>query len=202
VTAQIESEASRLKCGISTPKGLYIPAQGNALGNLCNNPALKGRDIGNERRPQMAQSLSKILLHVVFSTKNREPWIEESLQSGLHAYLAGACRAVGSEALRIGGTENHAHIACTLPRTLTVSQLLEEIKKSSSQWMKKQDGGNQRFAWQAGYGAFSLGQSQLPALITYIDNQREHHRVRSFDDELRDLLQRYGVAHDEKYLWD
>lgn len=150
----------------------------------------------------MAQSLSKILLHVVFSTKNREPSIHGALQPKLQAYLAGACRSVGSEAIRVGGTENHVHIACTLPRTLTVSLLLEDKKKSSSHWMKKQDGGNKRFAWQAGYGAFSLGQSQLPALITYIDNQREHHRVRSFDDELRDLLQRYGVAHDEKYLWD
>jgi len=150
----------------------------------------------------MAQSLSKILLHIVFSTKNRMPLAEESMQPELHAYLAGSCRAVGSEALRIGGTENHVHIACTLPRTLTVSQLLEEVKKSSSLWMKKQDKGNPQFAWQAGYGAFSLGQSQLPALVRYIDNQQEHHRICSFDDELRDLLQKYGVSYDEKYLWD
>jgi REP element-mobilizing transposase RayT len=94
------------------------------------------------------------------------------------------------------------HIACTLPRTLTVSQLLEEIKKSSSQWVKKRDNGSPQFAWQAGYGAFSLGQSQLPALVRYIDNQREHHRARSFDDKLRDLLQKYGVSYDEKCLWD
>ena len=164
--------------------------------------ALKGRDIPGSRQTSMPQSLAKILLHTVFSTKNREPWIPESLQPRLHAYLAGACRAVASEALRVGGTENHVHIACTLPRTLTVSQLLEAIKKSSSQWVKKQDEANRRFAWQAGYGAFSLGQSQLPALVHYIDNQQEHHRARSFDDELRDLLQKYGIAYDERYLWD
>jgi REP element-mobilizing transposase RayT len=148
------------------------------------------------------QSLSKILLHIVFSTKNREFWISESLQPRLHAYLAGACRAMNSEALRVGGTDNHVHIACTLPRTLTVSRLLEEIKKSSSQWVKKQGEANTQFTWQAGYGAFSLGQSQLSALVRYIDNQREHHRIHSFDDELRDLLQKYGVPYDERYLWD
>lgn len=150
----------------------------------------------------MPQSLSKILLHIVFSTKNREFWISESLQPRLHAYLAGACRAMNSEALRVGGTDNHVHIACTLPRTLTVSRLLEEIKKSSSQWVKKQGEANTQFTWQAGYGAFSLGQSQLSALVRYIDNQREHHRIHSFDDELRDLLQKYGVPYDERYLWD
>ena len=150
----------------------------------------------------MPQSLSKVLLHIVFSTKNRQPWIAQHLQPALHAYLAGACRASNCEALRVGGTENHVHIACTLSRTLTVSQLLEAIKKSSSQWIKKQNEAHRQFAWQGGYGAFSVGQSRLPALLRYIDNQREHHRTRSFDDELRDLLQRYGVAYDERYLWD
>jgi REP element-mobilizing transposase RayT len=104
--------------------------------------------------------------------------------------------------LRIGGTDNHVHIACSLPRTLTVSQLLEEIKKPSSQWIKKQEKGNQDFSWQAGYGAFSLGQSQLPSLIRYIDDQEKHHRIRNFEDELRDLLEKYGAAYDERFLWD
>jgi len=150
----------------------------------------------------MPQSLAKVLLHIVFSTKNRKPRILGALQPQLHAYLAGACRALGSEALRVGGTEDHVHIACTLPRTLTVSQLLEEIKKSSSKWMKNQDEANADFSWQTGYGAFSLGKSQLPALIRYIDRQPEHHRVRSFDDELRELLRKYDVAYDERYLGD
>ena len=150
----------------------------------------------------MPQSLSKVLLHIVFSTKGREPWIPAGVQPGLHAYLAGACRAVGSQAYRVGGTDNHVHVACILPRTLTISGLLEEIKKSSSHWMKRQEGAPDRFCCQAGYAAFSLGQSQLPALLHYIDNQREHHRVRTFNEELVDLLQRYGVDYDERYLWD
>ncbi len=150
----------------------------------------------------MAQSLSKILLHLVFSTKRRQASIPSDLSKDLHAYIAGTCRALGSEAYRVGGTEDHVHIACTLPRTMTVSKLLEETKKTSSSWFKGQDTRCHDFSWQAGYGAFSLGQSQLPSLIRYIDNQQEHHRMKSFREELLELLQRYGVEYDERFLWD
>lgn len=150
----------------------------------------------------MPQSLSKILLHLVFSTKNREPWIATEIQPRLHGYLAGACRAFSSQAFRVGGTNDHVHIACSLPRTLTVSSLLEEIKKSSSAWMKEQGDGYAMFKWQAGYGAFSLGQSQLPDLLRYIENQGEHHRTRPFTEELLEIVKRYGVEYDERYLWD
>ncbi len=150
----------------------------------------------------MAQSLSRILLHLVFSTKSREPWIEPSVRAPLHAYLAGAVRALNAEAYRVGGVADHVHIACTLPRTLTVSRLLEEIKKSSSMWIKQQTPTCHGFAWQAGYGAFSLGQSQLNALIAYIDGQEEHHRKRTFKEEYVAFLRRYGVDYDERYVWD
>jgi len=149
----------------------------------------------------MSQSLSNILLHLVFSTKDREPIIPESVQPKLYAYLAGACRAQGSEAFRIGGTENHVHVACSLPRNLTVSKLLEEIKKTSSKWIKTQDPTGKDFLWQDGYGAFSLGQSQIVPLIHYIDNQQEHHRKQTFKDELLVLLKKYNVEYDEKYIW-
>lgn len=150
----------------------------------------------------MSQSLSKVLLHIVFSTKNRQKTIPKHLRAKLHAYLAGVCRSKGSEAYRVGGTDDHVHIACTLPRTLTMAKLVEEIKKPSSLWMKQQEGGTGQFSWQAGYGIFSLGQSQLPALLRYIDNQEEHHRTKSFKEELLELLEKYGVEYDEKYLWD
>ena len=150
----------------------------------------------------MAQSLSKVLLHIVFSTKNRQKTIPKHLRAKLHAYLAGVCRSKGSEAYRVGGTDDHVHIACTLPRTLTMAKLVEEIKKPSSLWMKQQEGGTGQFSWQAGYGIFSLGQSQLPALLRYIDNQEEHHRKKSFKEELLELLETNGVEYDEKYLWD
>ena len=116
--------------------------------------------------------------------------------------MAGTCRALGSEAYRVGGTNDHVHVACTLPRTVTTAKLLEEIKKSSSVWMKKQPDGHPAFAWQAGYGVFSLGQSQLPALIDYIDRQHEHHRTKTFQEEFVDFLDKYGIEYDEKYLWD
>ena len=149
----------------------------------------------------MAQSVSKVLLHLVFSVKNREGLIPENLQPQLHAYLAGACRANGSEAYRVGGTADHVHIACTLPRTLTISKLLEEIKKSSSAWIKAQNPALTGFAWQAGYGAFSLGQSQWAHIIQYIDNQPERHRKRTFKEEFIEFLERYGVEYDGRYLW-
>lgn len=150
----------------------------------------------------MAQSLSKVLIHLVFSTKGRIPAIPTEIEKDVHAYLAGACRAHGSEAYRVGGTPDHVHIACSLPRTLSVSKLVMEIKKTSSAWLKDHDQRCHSFSWQAGYGAFSLGQSQLKTLIRYIDDQNRHHRNRSFQDELYDLLKLYGIDYDERYLWD
>lgn len=153
-------------------------------------------------RLRMAQLLAHIIIHVVFSTKNREPTIAADVMSRLHAYLAGVCRNQDSEAFRVGGTADHVHIACSLPRTDSVSRLVQEIKASSSSWMKTIDGGHRRFAWQAGYGAFSVGQSQLPALVRYIDGQGEHHRVKTFQEEFTEFLQRYRVASDERYVWE
>jgi putative transposase len=149
----------------------------------------------------VAQSLSKILLHLIFSTKNRTDIIPPEIMNDLHAYLAGCCSKLGSDAYRVGGTSNHIHIACTLPRTTTVSKLLEEIKKSSSAWIKTQDIRCKRFSWQAGYGAFSCGQSQLNALIKYIDRQQEHHRKKTFEEELIEILTSYQVSYDRQYLW-
>ena len=148
----------------------------------------------------MPQSLAKVLLHIVFSTKNREPYISDELQPNLHAYLAGACRAVNSEGLRVGGTKDHVHIVCTLPRTLTISKLLEEIKKSSSSWVKDQ--GVHQFAWQAGYGAFSVSQGHLSTVISYIENQQEHHREKTYKEEVLDFLKEYNIECNEKYLWE
>ena len=150
----------------------------------------------------MAHSLAKILLHIIFSTKNRHAWINDSIKPRLHAYLAGTCRNLGSHAYRVGGTENHVHIACTLPRTLPVCLLVEQIKTSSSAWVKKEDPTCANFAWQAGYGVFSLGQSQLAAIIKYIDRQHEHHQKVSFKQEVAELVEKYGIETDARYLLD
>jgi REP element-mobilizing transposase RayT len=149
----------------------------------------------------MAQSLSRVLLHVTFSTKGREGLIAESVRNELHAYLAGICRGQGAEAFRVGGTADHVHIACTLPRTVSVSTLVQQAKQSSSAWMKARGPIGQGFQWQAGYGAFSVGQSQLPALMRYIERQEEHHKKATFQEEFLAFLSKYGIEYDERLLW-
>ncbi len=150
----------------------------------------------------MAQSLSKILLHIVFSTKNRKNLIIPVSEKRLHAYIATICRNMGSQAYRVGGTEDHVHIACTLPRTLSTAKLLEQIKTDSSKFMKREFAGCPNFDWQDGYAAFSLGQSQLNAFLAYIDRQKEHHGKISFKQEILKLFKRYEIEYDERYLWD
>ncbi len=149
----------------------------------------------------MAQSLSQILLHLIFSTKNRAPLISADIEAHLFAYMATCCRNLGCEVYKIGGTENHVHIACTLPRTMTVSKLMEEAKATSSKWIKTQGAHYQDFAWQAGYGVFSLGQSQLETLINYINKQKKHHVKQTFQEEYLMLLKKYDVPYDDRYIW-
>ena len=147
----------------------------------------------------MPQSLAKILVHVVFSTKNREPMIACEIRPALHAYIIGILENLCCPSLQMGGTADHVHSLLSLARTWTVADVVEEVKKSSSKWMKQQ--GIASFFWQGGYGAFSIGESQLRALVSYIGEQEEHHRHLSFQEEFRRLLDRYGVAYDERYVW-
>jgi putative transposase len=150
----------------------------------------------------MAQSLSNILLHIVFSTKHRQRWIDVTVEQELFAYLAKACDTLDCPSHAVGGTDDHVHIACSLSRTVTVSKLIQEVKQDSSKWIKTKGRSYGDFAWQNGYGAFSIGQSQLADLRRYIANQRDHHQRVSFQDEYRELLKRYGVQFDEQYVWD
>jgi putative transposase len=146
------------------------------------------------------QSLAKILVHVVFSTKNREHMIAREIRPALHAYIIGILENLRCPSLQTGGTADHIHTLLPLARTCTVADVVAEVKKSSSKWMKQQ--GSANFFWQGGYAAFSIGESQLPALASYIAEQEEHHRHLSFQEEFRRLLDRYGVAYDERYVWD
>lgn len=150
----------------------------------------------------MAQSLSNILLHIVFSTKHRRPWIAADMETELFAYLATACRTLDCPTHAIGGADDHLHIACSLAHTIPVSKLIQEIKQDSSRWLKSKGTRFADFSWQNGYGAFSIGQSQLDDLRAYITNQREHHRQLTFQDEFRQICQRYNVELDERYAWD
>jgi REP element-mobilizing transposase RayT len=150
----------------------------------------------------MPQSLSKVILHIIFSAKNREPWLDSNVRPRMHAYLATICRDVGAELVHVGGVSDHVHILTTLPRTLSQAQLIEQIKKASSKWIKALDTRYRGFLWQRGYGAFSVSPSQLEAVLEYVNKQQEHHRTRTFQEEYRELLRRHGIDFDERYVWD
>ncbi len=150
----------------------------------------------------MAQSLACVLVHIVFSTKNRVRLIMPDVESELHAYLGGICKRLKSPALSVGGTDDHVHLLCSLARTVSLSDLLEEVKAGSSKWMKTKGSDYASFLWQDGYSAFSIGRSGEPNVRGYIDRQKEHHRRVSFQDELRAFLRKYRVEYDERYIWD
>jgi putative transposase len=150
----------------------------------------------------MPQSLSQVILHIVFSTKDRRPWLDPAIRLRLHAYLASVCRDCDCEAYRVGGVADHVHIAARLARTISQAALLEKIKKTSSAWIKRQGKQYAAFYWQGGYGDFSIGWSQLEELVRYIDRQEQHHHMQTFQEEYRNLLQKYHVEFDERYVWD
>jgi REP element-mobilizing transposase RayT len=149
----------------------------------------------------MPQSLSKVLVHLIFSTKHREPSISPEIRPRLHAYIVGILNNLKSPSLQTGGVTDHVHSLFALSRSISQADLVEEVKKSSSKWMKA-EGGVPGFSWQAGYGAFSIGESQADTVIRYIQNQEEHHRKVTFQDEFRKFLERYKVEYDERYMWD
>jgi REP element-mobilizing transposase RayT len=150
----------------------------------------------------MPQSLSSILVHLIFSTKNREPFITPAIESDLYPYMASIFRDHKSPSLIIGGEVDHVHALFTLSRTVAVADLVEEVKTGSSKWIKTIGREFRNFHWQKGYGAFSIGQSSVPALKRYIRNQKQHHRRVSFEDEYRTFFKRYEIQFDERYVWD
>jgi putative transposase len=150
----------------------------------------------------MPQSLARILVHVVFSTKNREPFLSPAIRPLVHGYLASVGRDIGCEVFRVGGVADHVHLAIDLGRTMAISTFVQKVKQTSSAWLKEQPGGPRHFEWQTGYGAFSVGQSQLEALLDYVATQEEHHRKATFQDEYRALLKKYDIEADERYVWD
>ncbi len=151
----------------------------------------------------MPQSLAQIYLHLVFSTKDRTPYLKDpAFRDKTHAYLAGICKNLDSPSLRGGGTEDHVHVACRLSRKHSIAELVQKLKEKSSKWIKGENPALSDFYWQAGYGAFSVSPGHMPALLEYIANQEEHHRKVSFQDELRRILEKYGLEYDERYVWD
>ncbi len=151
----------------------------------------------------MPQSLAQIYLHIVFSTKNRVPLLEDvALRDEMHNYLGGTCNQLDCPVLRVGGIADHVHILCRLGKTMVVSHLIQELKRESSKWIKTKGPQWGDFYWQNGYGAFSVSPGHVEALRVYVANQEAHHRTATFQDEFRRLLTKYGVQWDERYVWD
>jgi REP element-mobilizing transposase RayT len=151
----------------------------------------------------MPQSLAKILVHTVFSTKDRRPFLRDlSLREELHRYLGGILTRLDCQPIIVGGVEDHVHLLCALSRTCDAAAMVKEVKRGSSLWLKTKSAELKDFAWQSGYGIFCLGFSQIRTVRNYIAGQEEHHRQVSFQDEFRQLLQRYEIEFDERYVWD
>jgi REP element-mobilizing transposase RayT len=150
----------------------------------------------------MANTFTSLHYHVIFSTKHREPWIAPDLEERVWKFLGGIARENGMKALLIGGMPDHVHLALALPPAQSVSKALQLLKGGSSKWIKDALPRMRGFAWQDGYGAFSVSKSNLSEVTAYIQNQRENHRIKTFQEEFLTFLVRHGVEYDERYLWD
>lgn len=151
----------------------------------------------------MPQSLVQIYVHIVFSTKDRMPFLKDKVfRERTHAYLAGICNKQGCPAIIVGGIADHVHLLCRLGKQIDISSLIREIKRDSSSWVKEEDPSLAAFYWQSGYGAFSISPSHVDGLQNYIGDQENHHKTESFQDEFRRLCAKYGVAIDDRYVWD
>lgn len=150
----------------------------------------------------MGQSLVKNYIHIISSTKHRVPLIHETVQGELYAYIGTICKAMECHPIKIGGYTDHIHILWMLSKKIALMKLLEEVKSHSSKMMKTKGKALKNFYWQDGYGAFSVNPSEVDVVIAYIENQKEHHKKISFQDEYRAFLKKYNVEYDERYVWD
>jgi putative transposase len=149
----------------------------------------------------MAQTLTRLLVHVVFSTKERANTIAADIERELYPYIRAICRTNESPLLAVGGTANHLHLLISMSKNLALSRLIMDIKKDASKWIKTKGPQFAGFHWQDGYGAFTLGESQLDAARKYIAGQKAHHQAMTFEDEYLALLAKYGVSYDPRYVW-
>lgn len=152
--------------------------------------------------PQMANTFTSLHYHLIFSTKNREPWLRPDVEQRVWSYLGGIVRENDGKPVMIGGIDNHVHLLLGLPPSLALSKALQFIKGGSSTWIKETLPGFGGFGWQDGYAAFTVSKSQVPEIVAYISGQREHHRLKTFEEEYRTFLQRHDIAFDERYVFD
>lgn len=150
----------------------------------------------------MPQSLSRLLAHLIFSTKHREPWITPAIRNDLHSYLGGVLKHIDCIPIRVGGVADHVHLFFGMPRTLSTAQIVEKVKVASSKWIKEKGPEFSAFHWQNGYGIFSVSQSEADTVERYVTHQDDHHRTITFQEEYRRFLERHRVDYDERYVWD
>lgn len=150
----------------------------------------------------MPQSLAKVYLHAVFSTKSRIPLLADEWRDELFHVLGGTANNLGCQSLIVGGVADHVHMLFQLGRTISIAEAIGKIKSTSSLWIGQNRLELPEFHWQAGYAVFSVSQSNVEVVREYIRNQAEHHRRHSFQDELRELLRRHEIEFDERYVWD
>lgn len=150
----------------------------------------------------MGQSLVRNIIHLVFSTKHRQPLIHQPIETELHAYLGGICNRLGCKIIIVGGYIDHIHILCMLSQKIALMKLVEEVKSHSSKWIKTKGVAYKNFYWQDGYGAFSVNPADMDRLIHYIANQHQHHKRKRFKNEYTSLLKKCKVEYDERYVWE
>jgi putative transposase len=151
----------------------------------------------------MAQSLSRLWTHLIFSTKDRFPFLsDQAIRRDTHAYLATVLRSHDCETLIVGGARDHVHALFALSRKYSIAEIVKEVKRTSSGWIKEISRTHSKFHWQKGYGAFSVSQSHLEQVLRYIEKQEQHHRRVAFKDEYRAFLKKYEIDYDERYVWD
>ena len=150
----------------------------------------------------MPQSIAYNYSHITFSTRARYPFIDENIQDELFHYIGGICKNMDSKPVKIGGYKDHVHILCVLSRKIALMKFIEEIKSHSSKWIKTKGVAYEKFYWQKGYGSFSVNPAEIDVVVSYIENQVEHHTKRTFQEEYVAFLKKYKVEYDEKYLWD
>ena len=149
----------------------------------------------------MPHSYTSIMVHVVFATKDRKPQLDAALEERLYPYLSGILRGLGGKLFTVNGVEDHIHLLASIKATMSIAETVAKIKGSSSKWVHDTFPDRFRFAWQRGYGAFSVSESQVPRVATYIERQKIHHQKIAFRDEFLRLLKGHGISPDEKYLW-
>ncbi len=149
----------------------------------------------------MANTYTALFYHVVFSTKNRVSYIEPEHERRVWSYIGGVARKHGLTALRVGGVEDHVHALVMSPPTFAPSEIAKFLKGDSSKWVHEEFPNWRGFAWQDGYGAFTVSKSNIASVVSYIENQREHHRMKTFQEEYIEFLRKHEIDYDERYVW-